>query len=1048
MALKHTEIFDLNLFSGSSELLRQTAGGYYVNDESSRIVFQEPSENIAAIVDSAETSDPDTTPAGSLTSRISYATRLAILDESAFSSDAEWKTYLLGGTFGSKTYPGLYNEAVYADHYNTASLPYVPRELVNTERQPQLTITTEYFNHYPRYQTKVANLESELQAPNLYLLPEDILDYDESVASPMGSGEYPKIKNFLTNSFVNSSSPIDPRLKNLFIVNNNVLQDEATNREDIDEVLGTGKFDDDLNKKYSLMPFGSKIRIEQDLVKNSSGRSYRDIVEDNEYEIKLLKLLKETFQNEIPLRPSTVNFGISTTAEISNGRYESEISQTTTIPARVVDAPSLFLYGYRNYLSETNDVTILSSSSDSFDFIKGMVFDLTGTYRYRYSTNNINMFTSLIGEMNTKFANSEESINNINDFLKQANESKYHETIAYRVQKIGGQPTGDANTENTIQNIWFYNSGDAIDYLDTQVKYDTEYTYKMYKYDIIQGYKYQLSDMIATRKIADTSVEGIDLNCLEFYNLTTGEATGSLLETSNLLPRINEILQGLESEKQLLEEQQTTIQNFIDLNQSFLDLIQDRQSRLDDWNSADPRQARTTYFPTDFVGGTFDWMGSRLLVLLRLQIVAQLINPNSSEFPNFWSDITNVPGRSFGVGSRYPYLRREIVVGDRTFFAYAHGYALWYLYKEGRLTEGEISQIKGVPFLPLGASPYGIGWEESNWDNFYSRITNEIQQQNLEDILSELQEQIDNINSQIEENSLFTNAQVNSEYSYLADFNINIEPSLKIVEIPLEEKRMRIVDHPPNDFLITPHHLLDQSSRLAFYCKYDTFSMNAVTYPPVLSARDTQNREAYLTGHDLLQISKLTQESVSRPRFLEVYRTTTKPVNYEAFSGTLRNTIDLKQSNGDIPTDHLFIERVRENTIYYYAFRSINENGVAGQMSPVFEAELVNDGGYVYGRFQQYSEEDLAVPEPKEPLVAVKKLFNIVPNIQHLELDTSAVDFVDSSSTAIDNIQLGPNVIDPLFRSDANRYFKIRLTSKKTGRKLDINIGFDKKVRK
>jgi hypothetical protein len=47
------------------------------------------------------------------------------------------------------------------------------------------------------------------------------------------------------------------------------------------------------------------------------------------------------------------------------------------------------------------------------------------------------------------------------------------------------------------------------------------------------------------------------------------------------------------------------------------------------------------------------------------------------------------------------------------------------------LTEGEISQIKGVPWLPLGASPFGIGWEESNWDNFYSRITDRSNKFNL-----------------------------------------------------------------------------------------------------------------------------------------------------------------------------------------------------------------------------------------------------------------------------------------------------------------------------
>jgi hypothetical protein len=260
---------------------------------------------------------------------------------------------------------------------------------------------------------------------------------------------------------------------------------------------------------------------------------------------------------------------------------------------------------------------------------------------------------------------------------------------------------------------------------------------------------------------------------------------------------------------------------------------------------------------------------------------------------------------------------------------------------------------------------------------------------------------------------------------------------------------MRIVDHPPNDFVVTPHHLLDQSNRLAFYCKYDTFSQNAVTYPPTLNATDEANRDAYLEGNDFIAISEQTQESVSRPRFIEVYRTTEKPESYEDFSGNLRKTIDLRQTNGDIPTDHLFVERVRENLTYYYAFRAVNENGVAGQMSPVIESELVNDGGYVYGRFEQHGEEDLAMVNTKQPLLAFKKLINIVPNIQHLELDTSNADLGEPSSTQIEQINLGSsNLTDPLITSDSNRYFKIRLTSKKTGRKLDINIGFKKEVRK
>ena len=115
-------------------------------------------------------------------------------------------------------------------------------------------------------------------------------------------------------------------------------------------------------------------------------------------------------------------------------------------------------------------------------------------------------------------------------------------------------------------------------------------------------------------------------------------------------------------------------------------------------------------------------------------------------------------------------------------------------------------------------------------------------------------------------NILASNAQINTRSRYLADFNITIEPSVKIVEIPLEEKTMRIVDHPPNDLNISPHHLQDQSNRLAFYLKYDTFSVDTEEYPPTISPVDDRNEASYKEGKDFVPGSLTKEESVSPAR--------------------------------------------------------------------------------------------------------------------------------------------------------------------------------------
>ena len=100
---------------------------------------------------------------------------------------------------------------------------------------------------------------------------------------------------------------------------------------------------------------------------------------------------------------------------------------------------------------------------------------------------------------------------------------------------------------------------------------------------------------------------------------------------------------------------------------------------------------------------------------------------------------------------------------------------------------------------------------------------------------------------------------------------------------------------------------------------------------------------------------------------------------------------------------------------------------------------MINDGGYVYGLFNQLSEDELVEQPPTIPTLAIKNLFNVVPNIQHLQFDTSNVDFSDNSVDQIGALTLGTA------EEFWNEKFKIRLTSKKTGRKVDLNLTFERK---
>jgi len=285
-------------------------------------------------------------------------------------------------------------------------------------------------------------------------------------------------------------------------------------------------------------------------------------------------------------------------------------------------------------------------------------------------------------------------------------------------------------------------------------------------------------------------------------------------------------------------------------------------------------------------------------------------------------------------------------------------------------------------------------------------------------------------------NTFATNAQVLSDYPYLADFNLSYEPAARIIEFPLGSKDVTVLDNCGPAFEIAPFQFFDDSRRLGFEVIRE--AENTEPLPPAILPEEAALIETYKVSHDLLEGEEITVDSLSRIETLRVYRVESRPFSYAAVGATLHSTIDLRIPDSEYTvTRTIFTDKVNTNTPYYYLFVGLSANGMPTHVSSIYEATLVDDGGYKYATFETITEQDFNVESFGSPFEEAKNLIQIRPKFEHIYPNSNSVDLTADAVDQIEDLIVG-NAGDLVW----DRTFKIRLTSKKTGKKVDLNLTY------
>lgn len=923
---KIISLVDLNLLSGSSDLLRQAAGGYFFNetDDDNNVQVPPPfykflpvdnaNENIYSIT--SFTGDAVQKVIGSVTERgfgtqsdvekgrfnqrtvipnVKFITHIEGDPNNEILSDVTkgskyWDCLFTGKQFNNNSVTPIYANGVYDDHYFVTSMPYTKIQkqlLVNLSDVAYVELSNDFNDYLRDYQTFTDNQESERTIPNFYAFA------GAALGTRGGDDVNPNIVNYYTvgerltrrqlfdiyrNELVGEDedtdggsyvTPMQKYLNNMLPISSSGISRQSLNYVNsrfANVIYNHNSARDylmsrDITLKSGSMPFYNNITMP-----THRSKKVAQLISVNQFSTDFMKSLKEIFLNQSPseLQTEPVEFLQNQQFNVpGDGQsYDNRYTTSNNTILKSVDLFDLILYSHNKIKDENEDFYIVDNKNLETD----TAYDTKGTYRAYSSRNALRTLNKLLDSVTPAFYDGAIDITNINALLNsQKNnppdfevdnfnslepDSKNNEVLAYRVEKIGGAATGDSNTQNAIQNFWVFNSNDlkTLNLFDTQVKYNTPYTYKVYAYYAVQGFKYKFSNLQISRIIGSVREDGKDPEspivgyCIEFYNPETGEVTTDMLE----------------------------------------------KSVYDD------------------------------------SLAEEIISSYASEAQ--------------------------------------------------RIAKSEAS-TSSTGVLP----------------------------------------------------------------PYMANFITTIQPSYKVIEVPITQKVYRLLDNPPNDVNVVPTYALDNSNRIEFDLYYETFRHEP--FPKAISTQDTEVKQQYLNAKDYISKTPLDHDTKSAPEQIQIFRLSRKPESFADFEGNEYDNVSLRIDGSEYTyTSCTYTDVVKSNVKYYYLFRSVNELGMYGDVNTVIEAELINDGGYKYAQFNVLFEEDLSVDIYKEKMEKLKNVLQLSPSLSQVTFDDSGVDYTQTAKSQYNKLVIGNSSNEELIWGQT---FKIRLTSKKTGKKIDLNITYN-----
>lgn len=276
------------------------------------------------------------------------------------------------------------------------------------------------------------------------------------------------------------------------------------------------------------------------------------------------------------------------------------------------------------------------------------------------------------------------------------------------------------------------------------------------------------------------------------------------------------------------------------------------------------------------------------------------------------------------------------------------------------------------------------------------------------------------------------------DFAEHATFVTNMEPSIQLIETPFAQVTLRVADKPPvpPDVNIIPYKGVD--NRILFHMNGAVGEHEAYS---VLLRRDDQKKFNSIRESQKRETDeKLLFGSDDPVSSFEIFRMEKKPRSYSDFANNLisQPSTDFDLKSLQKASSASFVDRVKPNTKYYYIFRAVDVHEQPSNPTEVYEVEIINENGLVFPTIKvvDFEKEKNSSDKP------ARRFVQVVPTVLQSLINEEGSGYGDSK-TAEEirrKIKLG------LAKNSVwDKTFKMVITSKSTGKKMELIFGFEHK---